>query len=212
MKRCPTCQRTYPDDSPGFCVNDGAQLVNEEAQAYDPQKTIMASQPPPPAAPPQQYNPAPPPQPYNPAPPPVNQPPQQAPWPPQPAQQQQGQWGGGGGYYPQPGQQYAAPYGTPPGASKSLTLTALILGAISGLLALFMLLDYSDVTEVYSEDTIMPAMVAAVVTGLGALVVGLLALISKRQRGKALAIIGMVLGAASIGFCIYIETERGFFF
>jgi hypothetical protein len=200
MKRCPKCQRTYPDDSPGFCVNDGAQLVSEEAPAYDPQKTILASQPPPP----------PPPQQYNPAPPPVNQPPQpQAPWPPPPPQQQ-GQWGGG--YYQQPGQQYAAPYGAPPGASKALTLTAFILGVVSGILGLFMVLDYSDLTEILSSDTITPAIIAAFVTGVGALVIGILALISRRQRSKVLAIIGMVLAAASIGFCIYLEAEYGFIF
>lgn len=43
MKRCPSCQRTYPDDSPDYCSNDGMRLVNEEAAGFDPEKTIMSS-------------------------------------------------------------------------------------------------------------------------------------------------------------------------
>ena len=43
MKRCPSCQRTYPDDAPDYCSNDGMRLVNEEAAEFDPEKTVMAS-------------------------------------------------------------------------------------------------------------------------------------------------------------------------
>jgi hypothetical protein len=39
MKTCPKCNRTYPDDAPGFCPQDGTQLVND-AQAYNPQPTM----------------------------------------------------------------------------------------------------------------------------------------------------------------------------
>src|SRR3954452_24989423 len=83
MKRCPTCQRTYPDDAPAFCVNDGTRLVDEGAEpAYDPQKIIMSSAPlAPPPAPPQYSSPA--------APPPIQPPTQQ---PPPPQQQQQPMW------------------------------------------------------------------------------------------------------------------------
>src|SRR5437762_3327518 len=103
MKRCPSCQRTYPDDAPAFCVNDGARLVDDESQpAYDPQKTILSSTPlTPPTAPPQYTSPAPPP-----IKPPTEQPPppqqqQQPMWPPPPqAQAPQAQnWAG----YQQPG-------------------------------------------------------------------------------------------------------------
>lgn len=229
MKRCPKCQRTYPDDAPGFCVNDGTQLVNEEPQAYDPQKTILAS-PPPAAPPPPQYNPAPPPQappspqsyqaPNQPAgikPPTGWQPPQQhqppaAPWPPPPpGQQPQGQWGGG--YYQQPGQQYGAPYAPQTaGQSKTFGLITLIVGGISGLLGLLLLGDYLGWMHIFDRDTGYVAIIAAIVLGAVALVTGLLTLISKRQLGKPLAIVGMLLAAFSIGFWIYLEVEYGILF
>src|SRR5687768_1313957 len=43
MKRCPSCQQSYPDDAPDYCSNDGNRLVNEEAATYDPEQTVMAS-------------------------------------------------------------------------------------------------------------------------------------------------------------------------
>lgn len=36
MKRCPTCNSTYTDDAPGFCPQDGTQLVGG-LPAYNPQ-------------------------------------------------------------------------------------------------------------------------------------------------------------------------------
>jgi hypothetical protein len=199
MKRCPTCQRTYPDDAPAFCVNDGVRLVDEaSAPAYDPQKTIMASAPPPPV--PQPYsNPAP--LPYNPPSPQAPQ--QQAAWPPPPPQQQGQNWGGG--YYPQ-GQGYAPP------KSKSLSLATLIIGCISGLLGALMLFDYLGYIHMLTRDTAIPMLIAAIATGIIALVLGLITLFSSRQRGKGMAAVGMVLGAFSIGFWIYLEIEHGIFF
>jgi hypothetical protein len=208
MKRCPNCQRTYPDDAPNFCVNDGIQLVTEEAPAFDPQKTILASAPPPP----QYSNPAPPPPPL------ANQPPpQQAPWPPPPPHQQQppqAQQNWGGGYYPQqPGQQpYGAPYAPPVGKGNKLSLTALILGCISGLLGFLLFAGYQGWMRIFDRDTAYAALIAAVITGAAALVLGVIALISSRQSNKVLAVIGMVLSAASIAFYIYLETEYGIFF
>ncbi|MBA2732288.1 MAG: hypothetical protein H0U54_05300 [Acidobacteria bacterium] len=63
MKRCPSCQQTYPDDAPDYCSNDGTRLMAEESDSFDPEKTMMASglrgsepfsasPPPPPSAPP----------------------------------------------------------------------------------------------------------------------------------------------------------------
>ncbi|HEY0404774.1 MAG TPA: hypothetical protein VGC89_03550, partial [Pyrinomonadaceae bacterium] len=43
MKRCPTCQRTYADDTQKFCANDGTPLVADEAPAFDPEATVMSS-------------------------------------------------------------------------------------------------------------------------------------------------------------------------
>lgn len=208
MKRCPNCQRTYPDDAPGFCINDGTQLVTEEASAFDPQKTILASAP----QPPPQYS--------NPAPPLANQPPphqqqqQQPPWPPPPPHQQQQQpqnWGGG--YYQQPGQQpYGAPYAPPIGKGNKLSLTSLIFGCISGLLGFLLFAGYQGWMRIFTRDSAYVAIITAVITGAIALVVGAMALISARQRNKALAVIGMVLSAASIAFYIYLEVEYGILF
>jgi len=195
MKRCPSCQRTYPDDAPAFCVNDGTHLVDEASTpAYDPQKTIMASAPPPP--------------PYsNPAPP-LNNPPypppqqQQPVWPPQPPPPGQN-WGGG---YMPPGQAYAPPTG------NGLSRATLILGCVSGLLGILLLLDYLRIIRMLTRDTAYPILIAAIATGVIALVLGLIALFSSRQRSKGMAAIGMVLAAFSIGFWIYLEAEHGIFF
>jgi hypothetical protein len=43
MKQCPSCHKTYPDDAPDYCSNDGMRLLSEEAAAYDPEKTMMSS-------------------------------------------------------------------------------------------------------------------------------------------------------------------------
>jgi hypothetical protein len=185
MKRCPSCQRTYPDDAPAFCVNDGTRLVDETSTpAYDPQKTIMAS--------------APPPTPYsNPAPPlnnPPYPPPPQPVWPPQPPQQGQN-WGGG----------YAPP------KSNNLSLAALILGVVSGLLGALLLASYLGTFRM-SKDTAYPLLIAAIATGIITLVLGFIALFSSRQRSKGIAAVGMVLAAFSIGFWIYLEIEHGIFF
>jgi hypothetical protein len=37
MKACPTCNRTYADDTFTFCLNDGALL----SAPYDPQATLI---------------------------------------------------------------------------------------------------------------------------------------------------------------------------
>jgi hypothetical protein len=234
MKRCPNCQRTYPDDAPGFCVNDGTQLVTEEAQPYDPQKTILASAPPPPAAPPPQYNaapPAPPPPQYNPAPPqqyqspndpagikpptawqpqpPQAQPPAAAPWPPPPPQQQ-GQWGGG--YYPQPGQQqqpYGAPYAPPAGQSKAFTLSSFITGLVSALAFTLLLLMANGAVD-FDRDVFTICYYGSAALGVIAVVLGVLALISRKQRSKWMAIVGIILGIPAIIFFLYIAINYGF--
>jgi hypothetical protein len=224
MKRCPNCQRTYPDDAPGFCVNDGTQLVTEEPPAYDPQKTILAS--PPPAPPPTpQYNPAPPqapPQQYqspnDPAgikpptgwqpQPPQAQPPAAAPWPPPPPQQQ-GQWGGGG-YYPQAGQQqqpqpYGAPYPAAVAQSKGLSMSSFITGIVSFLGFMLLILMINQVID-FDKDVAGISGWGSALLGVVAIVLGLLALISKKQRNKWMAIAGIVLGIPAIVLLIYLLT------
>ena len=56
MKRCPKCNRTYPDDNQKFCTLDGSSLVSAD-QGFDPNATILstsnlANQPTPAPAPP----------------------------------------------------------------------------------------------------------------------------------------------------------------
>jgi hypothetical protein len=199
MKRCPTCQRTYPDDAPNFCVNDGAQLFTEEAPSYDPQKTMLASAPPPP----QYSNPQPPP------PPPPNQPPQ-APWPPPPPQQQGQNWGGY--YQQQPGQPpgYAPQYSAAPAAGpKGLSLASFIIGLISfAAVALIFLMEQRLIDT--DRDV---ALIGLWVTGIGgfiAIVLGALALISRRQRNRWMAILGLTLGIPGVLFFIYVAMNYGF--
>jgi hypothetical protein len=43
MKRCPTCQSTYQDDSIDYCFKEGARLINvAPGQSDDPQATLFA--------------------------------------------------------------------------------------------------------------------------------------------------------------------------
>ena len=46
MKHCPTCNRSFPDDAPPFCNEDGARLVSESPTPPPPPPPV-----PPPAAP-----------------------------------------------------------------------------------------------------------------------------------------------------------------
>jgi hypothetical protein len=41
MKRCPTCNRSYLDDTQKFCLDDGATLIEEKTSAFDPQATLV---------------------------------------------------------------------------------------------------------------------------------------------------------------------------
>jgi hypothetical protein len=200
MKRCPTCQRTYPDDAPNYCVNDGSQLFTEEAPSYDPQKTMLASAPPPP----QYSNPQPPP-------PPPNQPPQ-APWPPPPPPQQQGQnWGG---YYQQqqPGQPpgYAPQYAAVPAAGrKGLSLASFIIGLLSFAAVALIFLMYQRLIDA-DRDVAQICYYGSAVAGIIAIVLGALALISRKQRNKWMAILGLTLGIPGVLFFIYVAVTYGF--
>lgn len=40
MKRCPSCNRTYTDESLNFCLEDGTPLISGEVAALDPNATI----------------------------------------------------------------------------------------------------------------------------------------------------------------------------
>jgi hypothetical protein len=47
MKRCPTCQRLYTDDTLNFCLEDGASLQTTSGTALDETLTLNANEPPP---------------------------------------------------------------------------------------------------------------------------------------------------------------------
>lgn len=133
MKRCPTCQRTYEEDSQKFCANDGTPLVADETPAFDPEATVMSiprplleEQPPadaiptPPEQQPTQYfNPSPEPparpepdvhQSYPPPSPPSPAPGASPAWPPAQPQQQQPP---PQPYYPQQGMAGGSPQAPP---------------------------------------------------------------------------------------------------
>src|SRR5436309_3133911 len=45
MKRCPSCQRTYTDDSLTFCLEDGSTLSSASADSNEPPATLIMSEP-----------------------------------------------------------------------------------------------------------------------------------------------------------------------
>ena len=45
MKRCPTCQTVYADDTLRFCLDDGAPLITESAPVYDSGATLVSPTP-----------------------------------------------------------------------------------------------------------------------------------------------------------------------
>ena len=129
-------------------------------------------------------------------------------WPPPPqAQAPQAQnWGG----YQQPGQypNYPPQYATPAaGGGKSLTMSTLILGVIS-VLALALVFAMANGVITPDLDVLQIAYYGSAATGVIALILGILSMISRRQRSKWMAIVGMVLGLPGILFFIYVQFLR----
>src|ERR1044071_8466281 len=61
MKRCPKCNRSFPDDNQKFCTIDGGLLVADTEKSFDPNATMQGvtaninqPAPPPPQKPPAQ--------------------------------------------------------------------------------------------------------------------------------------------------------------
>ena len=220
MKRCPSCQQTYPDDAPDYCSNDGMRLVDEESATFDPEKTVMASglrvseattppppvQPPPP--PPQQYQ-APgappdikpptqwqPPQSSEPPPPqpwqsPGGQPPQQGWPPPQPPSAQN--WGGAQYQQPAANAPYAPNYAPLQGdRSRALAIAALVTGACA--------VTIMTLLVVRSRDFIFIAMLVLAVLGIVLGVTSLILSLRKPNRfgGVPLSIAGLATGTAAL--------------
>lgn len=221
MKRCPACKKTYQDDAPDFCPNDGMHLVSEEAASYDPEKTMMASS--------QRVN--------EPAPQPVALPaaepepqyhvvqPEAPPQPPEPSSQPQGpqppqqQWQPqGGAQYPQQGwpapqsqvappawgapvqtpqanTPYAAHYAPPMavgGRSRAFAIAALVLG--TNAITIMVMLVSRTLSFVFNTMLVLS------ILGIG---LGVLALVFSLQKparfgGVPLAIAGLTAGTAAL--------------
>lgn len=45
MKRCPTCKRSFDDDTLSFCLEDGTPLVRDAASRADSQETLVSPSP-----------------------------------------------------------------------------------------------------------------------------------------------------------------------
>jgi hypothetical protein len=220
MKRCPTCQRTYPDDAPDYCPNDGMRLVKEEAAEYDSEKTVMSSglrvpepvlpEPPPPKAPPPEPPPFTPPpstpqpqQSYAPGEPPGNQPPPQwqppagQPAPQSPAAQATPQsWSPPQPPYTQPlGTPYQSPSAYAPigGRSRALAIAALVTGACA--VTIMSLLVFRG-----DRDVVYTSMLVLAIFGIGLGVAALLLSLQKPARfgGIPLAIVGLATGTAAL--------------
>ena len=46
VKRCPTCNRSFDDDTLSFCLEDGSPLVRDSAGRADSQETLVSASPP----------------------------------------------------------------------------------------------------------------------------------------------------------------------
>jgi hypothetical protein len=227
MKRCPSCQRTFPDDAPDFCPNDGMRLVKEEAAAFDPEKTVMRNdiiaettiEPPAPTMPPvgqqqpftvptpdaqaspppsQQYEQTqPPPQQWQPQA--GNQSQQQAAWPPAPpAQQPQAAPAWNSPYQQQP---VGAPYGAQfaiPASGRSRAL------AIAALVFGVDTATIMSLAIVRDRDFLRILLFALPILAIALGVTSLLLALKKPSRfsGVELAIAGLALGAAGLVFIL----------
>jgi hypothetical protein len=134
-------------------------------------------------------------------------------WPPPPQAQapqvpppQAQNWGG----YQQPAQyqNYPPPYAAHDVAGgKGFTMSTLILGVIS-VLALALVFAMAKGVISLDLDVLQIAYYGSAATGVIALILGILSMISRRQRSKWMAIVGMVLGLPGIIFFIYVQFIR----
>lgn len=221
MKRCPTCQRTYAEDAPDFCPNDGMRLVRGSAAGADPERAVLSSglrvpepvlpepvrpqpQPPstpaPPAAAPAPYAaeedaavyPPPPPQPAMPPPPPA---PNFAPqgWSPQPPQPppQAAQPWANSYQSPAPTTPIAPPYALG-GRSHALAIAAVVTGCCA--VTIMAMIAFG------SRDFVLGSLVTLAVLGIALSVAALLLALQKPSRfgGIPLAIAGLAAGTAAL--------------
>lgn len=231
MKRCPSCQRTYADDAPDYCSNDGMRLMKEEPAEYDPEKTMMASgvrvrepeapqaAPPPPPPPPPPYSAAPQQHQYyaseetpgHQPPPPQWQPTpvdQSAPQPPAAQFAPQG-WSPSP---PQPAQPWGTPYqghvsnepyapAQAGGRSRALAIAALVTGACA---ATVMAIWVSG-----SFQFVFTSLLILAILGIGLGVTSVILSLQKPSRfgGVPLAIAGLALGTAALVYYFTLYSD-----
>jgi hypothetical protein len=177
MKRCPTCQQTYPDPGPDHCPNDGARLISDAPQ----QQYYAGGQPPPYGIPndPSQW--------------------QQPPggYYPQPPGQQPGQ-------YPPPppyGGQYA-----PVAGSKALSSAAFFCGLGAFIILVLVIVLYALARNgAFDLDTLLtiarilqPLSWLMLLAAAASIVLGIISLVMAGRNSalsKPKAIVGMSLGA-----------------
>lgn len=182
MKRCPTCQQTYPDYAPDQCPNDGARLISEATPP--PQQQYYAGG-----------------QPFNPYAAQGNQPPAPQQWQPP------GQNWGGGYQQPQPGQ-YPPPYGSPyaqVGGSRGLSTAAFLSGLGAFIILVLIILFYSLARNgAFEFSTLLtiarilqPLSWLMLLAGVASIVFGIISLVTSGRNpaiSKGKAIVGMCLG------------------
>lgn len=176
MKRCPTCQQTYPDPGPDHCPNDGTRLIADAPQ----QPYYAGGQPPPYGTPndPSQW-----------------QQPQGGYYPQPPGQP---------GQYPPPppyGGQYA-----PVAGSKALSSAAFLCGLGSFIILVVIIVLYSlarngafDLNTLLMLASILrPLSWLMLLAAAASIVLGIMALVTAGRNpalSKPKAIVGMCLGA-----------------
>jgi len=177
MKRCPTCQQTYPDPGPDHCPHDGTRLITDAPQ----QPYYAGGQPPPYGTP------------YNPS---QGQQPPGGYYPQSPGQPP--------GQYPPPppyGGQYAPVVG-----SKALSSAAFLCGLGAFIILVLIIVLYAlarngtfDIDTLITLASIMrPLSWLMLLAAAASIVLGIIALVTAGRNpalSKPKAIVGMCLGA-----------------
>jgi hypothetical protein len=175
MKRCPTCQQTFPDHAPDLCPYDGTPVINDAPQEY--QQYYAGGQPPPYGTPggAPQWQPPPPGGGY------YQQPGQYPPYPPP----------------------YGGPYAPRPGAgglSKAALFTG--IGALGGFIIAVL---FAVIAINSRNRDLLPVVgifgLLSLLAGLTAVVLGIVTLTMANRNpmmNKVHGILGIVFGAIPI--------------
>jgi hypothetical protein len=181
MKRCPSCQQVFPDQSPDQCPYDGTQLVGDGQQQYYAGNQPYAGG-----------------QPYG-----GNQPPYGAPGDPSQWQPPGAGYAPPGGQYPPPA--YGGPY-APARGSGALSTAGFICGLGAFIILVFVIFVYvmarngslSLSTLLTLAQILQPLSWLMLLAAVASIVLGIISLVSSSRNpaiSKPKAIVGMCLGA-----------------